>query len=75
MACYDCGNTPTAPNYLNTYEDADGEEYDVCCMCEDFEADYCRAKSEKVKSALATTKYGLWQRLWYAGMEKGQATP
>lgn len=69
MTCIDCGNVPESPNYLNTYEDGDGDEYSVCCMCEDFQRDYDRAKSQKVRDYLVTKKWFLWQRLWVAGME------
>ena len=63
--CYKCRNVPTEPNTLLTFEDADGEEYDVCQRCEDFEREFGEA-DEATQVHMSTSGYGDWFDQWYA---------
>lgn len=71
MTCHNCGNVPILPNFINTYEDGDGDEYHVCQMCEDFERDYHAATPEE-QERLATVGYEEWQRKWYQEEEEAR---
>jgi hypothetical protein len=64
MTCYDCGNIPHPPNYLQTFTDDLGDEYHLCLMCDDFQREYNEASPER-KQWMAYEGYGEWQKQWY----------
>ena len=68
MSCIHCGNPPTAPNYLLTYDDDFGQEYDICAMCSDFETDYCEA-DVATRGYMAGAGYESWQARWHQEMD------
>lgn len=63
--CYNCRNVPIAPNALLTYEDGDGEDYDVCQRCEDFEREFGEA-DEATRAHMSSSGYGDWISQWDA---------
>lgn len=76
-SCAECGDgldDMEFPNFLDSFEDSDGDVYYLCLRCIDFQADYDDADKE-TRSEMVFDGHARWRAQWILDEREARGLP